>query len=108
MDDVVQGELGDGGLLKALTLVGSSGPETIDNLFVQEHCMPEKGLYTLKFFKDGEWTMVLIDDKIPCRIGTQTPIFARSRTDHEAPILHITNCTHKSISIAHTCTSLTA
>jgi hypothetical protein len=40
--------------------------------------IPSAGIYTVRFFKNGQWRNVVIDDRIPCD-QTGTPIYARSR-----------------------------
>jgi len=89
VDDCEQGVLGDGGLIKAIMLCSTkAGGDIIPNLFVNEWCRPEFGLYVLRFFKEDRWVMVVIDDYVPCRIGTKQPIFAHSKDSSEIwPIL---------------------
>ena len=78
-DDVVAGELNDGWFLTALSLVATRGP-LLRWLFVNELSMPLHGLYTIRFWVDGEWKLVVVDDRMPCAPGTHTPVTAAPRS----------------------------
>jgi calpain len=62
--DVIQGALGNCWFLSALSTVATSADNFIEQLFVQRK--PEIGYYQLRFFKDGQWRLVEIDDRLPC------------------------------------------
>ena len=88
VDDMMQGLLGDGGFIKACMLCCSQDNGAyISPLFCMEQCRPQNGLYVCQFYKQGEWVKVIVDDRIPCRVGgvpgEATPIFARSKDAHE-------------------------
>lgn len=61
--DVIQGALGDCWFLGALAVVATSAENFIEHLFVQQK--PEEGLYQCKFFKNGKWESVVVDDRLP-------------------------------------------
>ena len=88
VDDMMQGLLGDGGFIKACMLCCSQDNGAyISHLFCMEQCRPQNGLYVCQFYKQGEWVKVIVDDRIPCRVGgvpgEATPIFARRKDAHE-------------------------
>jgi hypothetical protein len=56
-------------------------PEYIKRLFVSEK-FALKGLYTLKFYKNGRWRYVHIDDRMPCR-QSGTVNFCRNGNPNE-------------------------
>lgn len=84
--DVVQGALGDCWFLSALSVLATSPEDLVRQLFVSSH--PEYGFYQCTIFKDGEWRVVTIDDKIPCGASGR-PYFASCRDPNEfwVPIL---------------------
>eukprot|EP01130_Rhizamoeba_saxonica_P016287 TRINITY_DN7499_c0_g1_i1.p1 TRINITY_DN7499_c0_g1~~TRINITY_DN7499_c0_g1_i1.p1 ORF type:complete len:1144 (-),score=258.70 TRINITY_DN7499_c0_g1_i1:25-3456(-) len=84
--DVIQGTLGDCWFLSALSVLAQNGTEEIQGLFVSSHA--EQGFYQCRFFKDGVWIIVTIDDYIPCNRNGR-PAFASCRDTNEfwVPIL---------------------
>ena len=81
-DDVAQGRLGNCYFLAAIANVASSNMDLIINdLVVEDHI--DVGMYGVKFFVNGKWVTVLVDDRIPCiPYGSQwLPIFAGPK-DH--------------------------
>ena len=74
--EIVQGALGDAWLLGALGCVATR-PDLLDVIFASTR-NKLKGIYTLRFFKRGQWKNVVIDDRIPCD-ETGTPLYARSK-----------------------------
>ena len=74
--EIVQGSLGDAWLLGALGCVATR-PDLLDVIFASTR-NKLKGIYTLRFFKRGQWKNVVIDDRIPCD-ETGTPLYARSK-----------------------------
>ena len=78
--DVIQGALGDCWFLSALCTVASR-KDLLRNLFAStEHA--SQGIYTIRFFKNGRWKYVNIDDRIPCG-PTGQPLYARAKEPHE-------------------------
>jgi calpain len=63
--EIMQGALGDKYLLSALSLLACDS-KYIKRLIVSNK-YAAKGLYTLKFYKNGKWRYIHIDDYIPCR-----------------------------------------
>eukprot|EP01087_Luapelamoeba_hula_P002002 TRINITY_DN1177_c0_g3_i2.p1 TRINITY_DN1177_c0_g3~~TRINITY_DN1177_c0_g3_i2.p1 ORF type:complete len:501 (-),score=64.43 TRINITY_DN1177_c0_g3_i2:91-1593(-) len=61
--DICQGMLGDCWFLGALAVVAERW-DLLKQLVVSEH--PELGFYQFRFWKDGEWVTVTIDDRLPC------------------------------------------
>ena len=78
--DVVQGALGDCWFLGALSLLACSGNEFIDEIFVSSRL--DSGRHVLKFFKNGGWHEVEVDDLIPCGPDGK-PAFARCKDENE-------------------------
>eukprot|EP00301_Raphidiophrys_heterophryoidea_P023083 c7072_g1_i2.p1 GENE.c7072_g1_i2~~c7072_g1_i2.p1 ORF type:complete len:543 (-),score=143.84 c7072_g1_i2:864-2492(-) len=77
-DDIVQGEVGDCYFLAALSAVATK-PDLIDSLIVEEHS--KQGVYGVKFFQQGKWQTVIIDDLFPCEhnetTGEWVPVFVK-------------------------------
>ena len=47
------------------------------------HKFREIGLYVIRFFKNFNWTYVLIDERIPVDKNTKQPVFGRCRSQNE-------------------------
>lgn len=60
--DVIQGILGDCWFLGAASIIAARD-DLLYPLVVKE--VPEHGYYVFKFFKDGAWKYVIIDDRVP-------------------------------------------
>jgi calpain len=89
--DVVQGKLGDCYLLGALSVISTNQqllfdifPDIPDSLRVEalggpdkEQQVNEEGVYAVRFFKDGKWRIVVVDDYLPVSKATGQPIFAK-------------------------------
>ena len=74
--DIRQGELGDCWFLSAIT-VAATRPHLVRRCFVTQDLLPT-GIVCVRFFKNGQWRPVVIDDRFPCsRLGG--PKFGRSR-----------------------------
>ena len=52
-------------------------PDYIRRLFVKQEVNPQ-GFYRIRFFKDGVWTTVTVDDYIPCDENNM-PIFCKPK-----------------------------
>jgi len=70
-DDVFQGQLSDGWLLSAISIVAASGgvgddsvDPLIDNLFVTKETT-STGVYAVRLFKNSQWETVVVDDFFP-------------------------------------------
>ena len=76
---VKQGQLGDCWLLAAIASVASH-PELIKKLFNTRH-LTEDGKYTISLYDAGiqDWTPVVIDEFLPCKLqnGKPVPLFAK-------------------------------
>lgn len=70
--DIEQGQLGDCWILSALGVVAVR-PQILKHLFVKID--PKRGEYTLRFYREGKWEEVTIDDRIPCG-QDGLPVFA--------------------------------
>jgi hypothetical protein len=66
-----QGALGDAWFLGALATVATR-PELLDGLSY-DHDTAE---FRCRFFKDGAWRTVLVDDRVPCFAESSVPVFA--------------------------------
>lgn len=62
--DVVQGSLGNCWFIGALAVLASSGNDFIEHTFVKADV--KRGEYKCKFYKDGGWVEVTVDDRLPC------------------------------------------
>jgi calpain len=78
--DVKQGSLGDCWFLGAC-MVLASRPELLRNLIVHDGI--EQGFAVFQFFKNGAWTPVFIDTRIPYNKDTKMPIYARCADPNE-------------------------
>ena len=70
--DVVQGGLGNCWFLGAISVI-STRLELIDHLFA--YCAPKKGLYKVRFYTEGYWHVITVDDRIPCS-SAGVPVYA--------------------------------
>ncbi|CAN0239494.1 unnamed protein product, partial [Ectocarpus sp. 12 AP-2014] len=68
---VVQGALGDSWLVSALNMLAPF-PKVLKEVVVSDR-HSDKGVYTLKLFKEGAWRYIHVDDRLPC---------SPSRTQH--------------------------
>jgi hypothetical protein len=78
--ELVQGALGNAWFLGALGCV-STRRDLLDVIIASSH-NALKGMYTLRFFKRGQWKNVVIDDRIPCD-QTDTPLYTRSKDSQQ-------------------------
>jgi Ca2+-binding EF-hand superfamily protein len=62
--DVVQGALGNCWFLGALSVVATSADDFVEHLFVEKK--ENIGYYKIKFYKNGYWQIVSVDDRLPC------------------------------------------
>lgn len=62
--DVVQGALGDCWFVGAIAVLASSGNAFIEHAFTKADM--KRGEYQCKFYKDGKWVLVTVDDLLPC------------------------------------------
>ena len=87
-DDISQGRLGDCYFLAACAAVAGQKVDTlIRDIIIEDHS--DEGLYGVKFYVNGKWLTVIVDDYFPCvidEIGTAEqsfrPLFASSQA-HE-------------------------
>eukprot|EP01028_Stygiella_incarcerata_P010561 TRINITY_DN5505_c0_g1_i3.p1 TRINITY_DN5505_c0_g1~~TRINITY_DN5505_c0_g1_i3.p1 ORF type:complete len:1778 (-),score=493.56 TRINITY_DN5505_c0_g1_i3:1948-7179(-) len=78
--DVIQGGLGDCWFLSALSVIAVNH-ERVKALFLYP-TVEEHGVFGVRFFKDGLWMSVIIDDRIPVT-GNGKPAFVDSRVENE-------------------------
>lgn len=74
IDDIRQGGLGNCYFLAAMSSMAET-PQLILQLF-RSLSVSSAGIYEVILRIDGEWQVVLVDDFIPVKKGTRTPIFA--------------------------------
>eukprot|EP01102_Stenamoeba_stenopodia_P011225 TRINITY_DN3431_c0_g1_i1.p1 TRINITY_DN3431_c0_g1~~TRINITY_DN3431_c0_g1_i1.p1 ORF type:complete len:1206 (+),score=321.89 TRINITY_DN3431_c0_g1_i1:183-3800(+) len=78
--DVCQGALGNCWFISALSILAACEGNMINTIVTASY--PAEGVYQCRFFKDGEWRLVTIDDRIPC--GTSgKPFFASCKDPNE-------------------------
>ncbi|GBG61738.1 hypothetical protein CBR_g23253 [Chara braunii] len=77
---IIKSMLDNTWFLGALAMVASNESLLLDLLVSDDK--RHDGLYTVQFYKHGEWRKVVVDDHVPCLPSTTKPIFARS-TDGE-------------------------
>lgn len=83
-DDIAQGNLGNCYFLAALASCAAAKEDhLLRDLIIEEG--HDVGLYGVKFFVNGRWITVIVDDYFPCtrdHSGAWQPIFAHSK-DHD-------------------------
>lgn len=86
-DDIAQGMLGNCYFLAALASCASAKDDhLLKDLIIEEG--QDVGLYGVKFFVNGRWATVIVDDYFPCTQdanGAWQPIFAKSKTHDGSP-----------------------
>eukprot|EP01116_Phalansterium_solitarium_P019829 TRINITY_DN5681_c1_g1_i4.p1 TRINITY_DN5681_c1_g1~~TRINITY_DN5681_c1_g1_i4.p1 ORF type:complete len:475 (+),score=198.79 TRINITY_DN5681_c1_g1_i4:110-1534(+) len=83
--DVIQGVLGDCWFLGALSVVAARD-DLIKEIVVTKE-INDYGVYEFRFFKNGNWRSVLVDDWIPTHNGK--PIFSHSKDPAECWVMLI-------------------
>ncbi|CAM9401616.1 unnamed protein product [Pylaiella littoralis] len=83
---VAQGALGDSWLVSALNMT-LLFPEVLKRVIVSDR-HGDKGIYTLKLFKEGAWRYLHVDDRLPCS-PTRAPHFCSSQDPNQvwAPLI---------------------
>lgn len=77
---ILQGSIANGWLIGAFRVLATQ-PEKIKQLFVSESNR-SWGLYTIKFYINGEWRYIHLDDRIPCTPAMDY-LYAHSRNKNE-------------------------
>jgi calpain-15 len=75
VNDIKEGSLGNGWFISALATLAEV-PLLIERLFLTKTHNKE-GVYRVKLCKNGEWSIITVDDYIPC-IPDSGPIFAKT------------------------------
>ena len=78
--DVIQGEVGDCWFLGALAMCATRQEDLLYPLFVSAH--PEFGFFQIRFFIDGQWRVVAVDDWVPVK-RLSSMIFAHCKDEDE-------------------------
>jgi hypothetical protein len=76
--DVIQGRLKDCWLLGSFAIAAAK-PKLLQSLV--DFSWVEKGLHAIRFFVEGEWVTVVVDDLIPVD-ALERPVFGRCRQPH--------------------------
>lgn len=84
--DVIQGALGNCWFLGALSVVAAGGTSFIEQSFLASDF--QGGRHVCRFFKNGKWVSVEVDDRLPCGPDGR-PAFASCKDDTEfwVPVL---------------------
>ena len=72
-DEICQGGAGDCWFLSAMAIMAATKREALKRLVVSTK-YSEWGLYVFRFYKEGQWVTVVIDDYIPCHFTAKTMI----------------------------------
>jgi len=78
--DLVQGQIANAWFVSALAILAGH-PALLKSLFVSTGQEPQ-GRYCLKFYKEGNWINVYIDDSVPCS-SLNRPLFTRPAKEEE-------------------------
>eukprot|EP00903_Cladosiphon_okamuranus_P006243 g6128.t1 len=83
---VAQGALGDSWLVSSLNMLRSY-PEALKNIIVSDR-HSNKGIFTIKLFKEGTWRYLHVDDRLPCS-PSRAPHFCSSNDPNQiwAPLI---------------------
>ena len=65
--DIKQGALGDCWFVSAIAVLGKRS-DLVYSVFVEPHINPY-GVYGVRFWKDGEVRIVVVDDLFPANVG---------------------------------------
>lgn len=98
-NDIVQGSVGDCFFIGAVAALAASTAQHVNpigRLIVA--AKPEFGVYGVMFFKNGQWTWVIIDDYIAIRPEDNAPLFASSVSNEVWPLI-----LEKAYAKAHRC-----
>ena len=87
-DDVAQGNLGNCYYLAAIAALATQGRDgdELEDVLIKDLVVEEgaaEGLFGIKFYINGMWRVVIIDDRLPCTqddSGEWRPIFAHRPT----------------------------
>lgn len=83
---MVEGRIGDAWLLGAMAAISGHPDFLVENLFGSEpNDFKLYGVYTCRFYCDGEWKEIVADTRLPCTpVGSQyIPISGHSRDPRE-------------------------
>eukprot|EP00007_Cunea_sp_BSH-02190019_P009468 CAMPEP_0174235338 /NCGR_PEP_ID=MMETSP0417-20130205/4814_1 /TAXON_ID=242541 /ORGANISM="Mayorella sp, Strain BSH-02190019" /LENGTH=879 /DNA_ID=CAMNT_0015313829 /DNA_START=69 /DNA_END=2708 /DNA_ORIENTATION=- len=79
--DVVQGELGDCYFIGALAVIATR-IDLLKEIIVSQ--VAQKGAYQFRFYKNGVWKVVTVDDRLPCyKWDKGGPMYGRCRDPNE-------------------------
>ncbi|GBG34446.1 Calpain [Hondaea fermentalgiana] len=83
-----QGRLANAWWLNAVSLLAASvaGRTALQKLFVSSAHAASHGIYSVRFWKRGAWTVIHVDDKVPCD-PRGVPLFSRCLDPNEVWIL---------------------
>lgn len=79
--DVVQGSLGDCFFLAALSVVATR-PRALRKLFVTQE-MNGNGVFACRFFYNGSWKTVVVDDRLPIHGSSSRPRYGHNGKKNE-------------------------
>jgi hypothetical protein len=79
-NDTNQGAIGDCWLISSFTLLGVHS-QRLRKIIISTEEMHKRGQYRFRFFKEGKWTEIDIDDRLPCFNGNR--VFARCKDPNE-------------------------
>jgi len=82
-NDVRQGSLGNCWFLSSISVLAENRKKELQEIFCNTD-YANRGLYGLKFYKNGKWRQVIIDDRLPYQSqNATTPLFAHSNDTDE-------------------------
>ncbi|CAM2708585.1 unnamed protein product [Rotaria socialis] len=84
-NDVLQGALGDCWFITALSVLAEEPEYLMKVLITKEY--NHQGIYYVRLCKDGEWTQIVVDDRLPCTLNKRLAYSQARRKQLWVPLI---------------------